>query len=164
MTGFRPWPVSSAQVRHRPNRMPKHRRKCRKINAKSQRCRDARICAKRMECVQLAGAVARRGAVRKREQAPRTPNDSRSSVAALLRDVNCGFRDESPPTAQAHEPAGLRRARSRSWPKCLAVNGRCLPRTAGSSSSASSRESSSAGSSFVRKSRKASRTTSPGLA
>jgi hypothetical protein len=50
---------------------------------------------KRLECVQLvhppqfcyggrAGAVVRRGAIRKREQAPRTPNASRSSVAALL--------------------------------------------------------------------------------
>src|ERR1035437_2918440 len=38
---------------------------------------------------QLAGAVVRRGAVRKREQAPRTPNASRSSVAALAR---CGHR------------------------------------------------------------------------
>src|ERR1035441_7613520 len=34
--------------------------------------------AKRLECVQLAGAVI------KREQAPRTPNASRSSVAAVL--------------------------------------------------------------------------------
>jgi len=34
--------------------------------------------AKRLECVQLAGAVV------KREQAPRTPNASRSSVAAVL--------------------------------------------------------------------------------
>ena len=41
--------------------------------------------AKRLECVQLAGAVIRRGAVRKREQAPRTPNASHSSVAAPLR-------------------------------------------------------------------------------
>ena len=39
--------------------------------------------AKRMECVQLAGAVVRRGLGRKREQAPRTPNASRNSVAAL---------------------------------------------------------------------------------
>jgi serine protease Do len=43
--------------------------------------------AKRLECVQLAGAVVRRGTVRKREQAPRTPNASRSSVAALPRWV-----------------------------------------------------------------------------
>jgi hypothetical protein len=43
--------------------------------------------AKRLECVQLAGAVVRRGAVRKREQAPRTPNASRSSVAAWQRYV-----------------------------------------------------------------------------
>ena len=42
----------------------------------------ARICAKRLECVQLAGAGERCGAVRKREQAPRTPNAPRSSVAA----------------------------------------------------------------------------------
>jgi hypothetical protein len=41
--------------------------------------------AKRLECVQLAGAVARCGAARKREQAPRTPNASRISVAASPR-------------------------------------------------------------------------------
>ena len=35
--------------------------------------------AKRLECVQLAGAVVRRETVRKREQAPRTPNASRGS-------------------------------------------------------------------------------------
>src|ERR1035437_1214160 len=34
-------------------------------------------CAKRLECVQLAGAVVSWGAVGKREQAPRTPNASR---------------------------------------------------------------------------------------
>src|ERR1035438_1652402 len=39
--------------------------------------------AKRLECVPLAGAVVRRGTVRRREQAPRAPNASRSSVAAL---------------------------------------------------------------------------------
>src|ERR1035437_6631153 len=44
--------------------------------------------AKRLECVQLAGAVVRHGAVRKREQAPRTPNASRSSLAALPRCVH----------------------------------------------------------------------------
>ena len=41
--------------------------------------------AKRLECVQLAGAVVRRGEVQKREQAPRTPNASRSSVVTLPR-------------------------------------------------------------------------------
>ena len=39
--------------------------------------------AKRLECVQLAGAVVRRGEVQKREQAPRTPNASRNSVGAV---------------------------------------------------------------------------------
>src|ERR1035441_6221859 len=45
--------------------------------------------AKRLECVQHAGAVVRGGVVRKREQAPRTPNASRSSVVALPRYVLC---------------------------------------------------------------------------
>jgi hypothetical protein len=40
--------------------------------------------AKRLECVQLAGAVVMPGGARKREQAPRTPNASRSSGAPLL--------------------------------------------------------------------------------
>jgi hypothetical protein len=44
--------------------------------------------AKRLECDQLAGAFVGRGAVRKREQAPRTPNASRSGLrpsgAALI--------------------------------------------------------------------------------
>src|ERR1035437_1081688 len=39
-------------------------------------------CAKCLECVQLAGAVVRRGPVRQREQAPRTPNASRGSSSS----------------------------------------------------------------------------------
>src|SRR5208283_3713124 len=39
--------------------------------------------AKCLECVQLAGAVVRRGVIRKREQAPRTPNASRGSMRNL---------------------------------------------------------------------------------
>ena len=41
--------------------------------------------AKRMECVQLAGAIVSPMAVQKREQAARTPYASRDSVAALPR-------------------------------------------------------------------------------
>jgi hypothetical protein len=85
MTGFRPWPVSSAQVRHWLNRMLKYNGKRWEINAKAQECKDARVCAQRLGCVQLAGAVVRREAVRKREQAPRTPNASRGSVGELPR-------------------------------------------------------------------------------
>jgi len=43
MTGFRPGPVSSARVHHGLNRMPKYSGKRREINAKTQRCKDARI-------------------------------------------------------------------------------------------------------------------------
>src|ERR1035441_499682 len=39
--------------------------------------------AKRLVCVRVAGAAVRRGTVRRREQAHRAPNASRSSVAAL---------------------------------------------------------------------------------
>ena len=49
MTGYRPWPVSSAQARHCRNLMPKYNRKRWGINAKTPRCKDARICAKRLE-------------------------------------------------------------------------------------------------------------------
>jgi hypothetical protein len=57
------------------------------------------VIAKRLECVQLAGAVEGRGAVGKREQAPRTPNAGARSVAASAEnallslkiiDVACG--------------------------------------------------------------------------
>ena len=45
--------------------------------------------AKRLECVQLAGAFFGRGPVQKREQAPRTPNASRNSVVAPPRCALC---------------------------------------------------------------------------
>lgn len=61
---------------------------------------------------------------------------------------------------QAHELAGLRRARRRSWSKCLVVRGRWAPPAAGRSNSANCCESASAGSSLVRSLRNASRTTS----
>src|SRR5512143_2612611 len=41
--------------------------------------------AKRMECVQLAGALARQEVLRRRKRAPRIPNASRGSVAAMQR-------------------------------------------------------------------------------
>ena len=43
----------------------------------------AKCDAQRLECIQLAGALVRHTSVRKREQAPRTPNASRISVAAF---------------------------------------------------------------------------------
>jgi len=45
-------------------------------------------CAKRSECIQVAGAAVGGGMVRKREQARRTPNASRSSVVALPRHAS----------------------------------------------------------------------------
>src|SRR6266508_287702 len=49
--------------------------------------------AKRLECVQLAGAVGSAWGVGKREQAPRTPNASRDLVAVPPR---CATRENAP--------------------------------------------------------------------
>jgi len=98
MTGFRPCPVSSAQVRHRPNRMPEHSRKRRRINAKPPRCGDARICAKGMECVQLAGAVVRCG-LSLRTSFARPGSGQEPGGTATVKPHTCHLQANSKPFA-----------------------------------------------------------------